>query len=394
MDIFLKPDWSNGVRESLEFLTTIFTSDSGKEQRSAERTYARRSLSFEVLLHADALRDLRADLHERSDFLSYIPEPVHRVSTVAVYAPLGSTSIRFADVVSSDHLGKRVCIMGGKRNFFATVAGIAGSTVTFSAPIEREAVVGDDLRLCVEGRMPTSVSVNYVTDDIAYFNAGFNQNPGTPNIDYGTSAFPTFKGREVFNEKPNWTNPPSVEIVSEYDVTDFKRGVIRTYSPIDFISRVTQFTFLGRSTAKMNRLVDFFQRQLGRCGEFWCPSWTSDLRLVQPISNGTNYIVVAGRKVADYYGGSTVEKAVAIQRSNSAWLYRYITGISTDGTNSTITFDSSFTFDVDLEAIAGLYWLNVCRFATDTMTVQWITDEVAQTVFQITTLEALPAEAA
>ena len=394
MDIFLKPDWANGVQESLEFLTTIFTTDSGKEQRSAERTYARRSLSFEALLHADALRDLRADLHERSDFLSYIPEPVHRLSTVAVYAPLGSTSIQFADVVSSDHLGKRVCIMGGKRNFFATIAGITGSTVTFSAPIEREAVVGDDLRLCVEGRMPASVSINYTTDNLARFNASFNQNPGTPNITHGASVFSIFRGREVFSEKPDWSNPPSVEIVSEYGITDFKRGVIRTYSPIDFISRVTQFTFLGSSTAKMNRLIDFFQRQLGRCGEFWCPSWTSDLRLVQPITNGSNYIVVAGRKVADYYAGSTVEKAVAIRRSNNAWLYRYITGITTDGTNSTITFDAAFTFDVDLEAVVGLYWLNVCRFATDTMTVQWITDEVAQTVFQITTLEALPAEAA
>ena len=394
MDIFLKPNWGNGVKETLEFLTTIVTSDRGKEQRSAERTHARRSVSFEAVLHADALRDLKADLHERSDFLSYIPEPVHRLSTVAVYAPLGSTTVQFVDVVSSDHIGKRVCIMGGKRNFFATVSGIVGSTVTFSAPIEREAVAGDDLRLCVEGRMPTSVSVKYVADDIAYFNADFNQNPGTPNINYGTSAFPTFRGREVFNEKPNWDNPPSVEIVSEYNVTDFKRGVIRTYSPIDFISRVTQFTFLGRNTAKMNRLIDFFQRQLGRCGEFWCPSWTSDLRMVQPITNGNNYIVVAGRKVADYYASSTVEKAVAIRRSNNDWLYRYITGITTDGTNSTITFDAPFTFDVDLEAVVGLYWLNVCRFATDTMTVQWITNEVAQTVFQITTLEALPAEAA
>ena len=394
MDIFLKPNWGNGVRESFEFLTTIFTSDSGKEQRSAERTFARRSLSFEAVVHADALRDLRADLHERSDFLSYIPEPVHRLSTVAVYAPLGATSVQFADTVDTAHIGQRVCVMAKNRNFFATISSIAGSTVTFTAPIEAEAVVGDDLRLCTVGRMPTSVTVKYVTDDIALFDAAFNQNPGTANIDYGTSAFSTFKGREVFNEKPNWANPPSVEIVSEYDVTDFKRGVIRTYSPIDFISRVTQFTFLGRSTAKMHRLIDLFQRQLGRCGEFWCPSWTSDLRLVQGITNGSSSIVVAGRKVADYYAGSMVEKAVAIRRSNNAWLYRYITGITTDGTNSTITFDSAFTFDVDLEDIVGLYWLNVCRFATDTMTVQWITDEVAQTVFQITTLEALPAEAA
>ena len=69
-------------------------------------------------------------------------------------------------------------------------------------------------------------------------------------------------------------------------------------------------------------------------------------------------------------------------------------GGSTNGSVSTLTFVEPITFDVEVGREIGLYWLNVCRFATDTMTVEWITDEVAQTVFQITTLEALPAEAA
>lgn len=391
MDIFVNPDWSDGVKESFEFNTTIFASDSGREQRTVERMNARRSISYTALLHKDRLRDLKALLHSRSDTMLYIPEPVHQVSQVAVYAPLGATSVQFADTIPVEYVGLRVCIHGRNRAFFGTVETVAAKTITFTGPIEGEAVVGDALRLCIVGRMPASAKISHVTDDIAYFAVEFDQNPGQKNRNFGTASFPIWRGREVLTESPNWAAPPAVDVIGEYEVTDFGRGVVETYSPIDFVSKVTQFTFLGRSTTKMHRLMDFHARQLGRCGEFWCPSWTSELRLADPISSGTNAIRVAGRAAADHYTSSTVERAVAIKHSGG-WLYRYITGITTDGTNSTITFSENFTFDVALSNVIGLYWLNVSRFASDTMTVQWITDEIAQTVFQITTLEALPAE--
>ena len=393
MDIYLKPNWGSGIRDTFTYLTTIFTSESGREQRSAERINARRTVEFDVLVNAKALRDLRAELHSSSDLICHIPEPVQIMSKVAVYAPLGSTTIQVADAVPMAQVGRRVCLQGWKRHFFAEIASINGTSVTFTAPIEGEARVGDEVRACITGYMPTTAQVNYVTDDTAVFQATFLQLPGEKNIGYGTAEFPLFSGREVFNEKPNWTSPPSVQIVSEYEVTDFQRGIIKTYSPIDFISKITEFTFTGSTADKMNRLIDFYHRQMGRLNEFWCPSWTSDLKLAQSISNGASSVVVEGRAAADHYDESTVETAIAFRLPGGAWRYHKINGITTNGTTSTITLESHFNLNVELGDEIGIYWLNVCRFAADSVTIQWITNEVAQTVFQITTLEALPAEA-
>ncbi|UUV43216.1 minor tail protein [Rhodobacter phage RcCWillis] len=392
MDIYLQPNWQAGVRDTLIYLTTVFTSDDGHEQRSAERINARRTVELDALLTGKSLRDLKAILHSRSDFICYVPEPVQVLSKVAVYAPLGSTSIQFEDAIPASQVGRRVCVQGWKRYFFAEVASVSGNTVTFADPIEAEARVGENLRACMVGHLPTSVTLNHVTDDVAVFPATFLQLPGEKNAGYGTAPFTTFSGREVLTEKPNWTQPPSIEVIGDYEVTDFQRGIIKTYSPIDFVTKITQFTFMGRSTAKMNRLIDFFHRQMGRLNEFWCPSWTSDLKLAQSISNGSSSIVVEGCAASDHYADSTVETAIAIRLPGDVWRFRKIAGITTNGTTSTITLTSTINLDVELGSEIGIYWLNVCRFATDAVTIQWITDEVAQTVFQITTLEALPAE--
>jgi hypothetical protein len=103
-------------------------------------------------------------------------------------------------------------------------------------------------------------------------------------------------------------------------------------------------------------------------------------------------MVVRGSGVGNSYLQSTVEKAVAIKLFDGSWLYKEVTDLEPDDQTTIITFDDAFTLDVALGDVVGLYWLNVCRFATDAMTVQWITNEVAQTVLQIKTLEALPAE--
>lgn len=392
MDVFAKPNWASGVRETYEFLTTIFTTQSGKEQRSAERKHARRVVSFQTIMHDQDLARFRGYLHERRHFLGYLPEPVDRLGLVQTAVPLGATSVQLSTIPNVDPEGKRIVITGFGRRTFATVSAHASGLLTLEEPLENAVVIGDEVRLCIHGRMPSSVTLTYQTDSIATSEVTFNQEPGTPNRDYGTSPFDSFLGREVFNEQPNWAAQPSVEIISDFETTDYRRGVIKTFSPISFFSKITQFTFLGRDTSKMNRLVDFFNRQLGRCEEFWCPSWTSDFKLLSDLLPGSSTITVDGSQIADRYVDSTVETALAFQLRNGTWLYRKISDIEVDDQTSIITFTSSFTFTVVLEDVVGLYWLNVCRFASDAMTVQWITDEVAQAVLQIKTLEALPAE--
>lgn len=393
MDVFVKPNWASGVRETFEFLTTVFTTQSGREQRSAERKHARRSVTFQALLHNDDLDAFRGYLHQRRHYLGNIPEPVLPVvGVVQTFAPIGATSVQLTNTAQGEPSGKRISVTAFGRRVFASVATHASGLLTLSEPLEAAVWPGDEVRCCIPGRMPSNVSLNYQTDSIATVDITFNQEPGTPNRNNGTALFPLFLGREVFNEQPNWAAAPSVEIISDYEQTDFRRGIIKTFSPIDFISKTTQFTFLGRSSSKMNRLIDFFNRHLGRCEEFWCPSWTTDLSLIEGLVAGSNEISVKGIKTAECYNRSTVETALAFKLRDGSWLYQSVSGIAAEDGNSTITLTENITIDVALEDVIGLYWLNVCRFATDAMTVQWITDEIAQTVLQIRTLEALPAE--
>jgi hypothetical protein len=392
MDFFVKPNWASGVRETFEFLTTVFTTQNGNEQRSAERRHARRSLTFQSMLHGDDLADFRAYLHQRRHYLGYMPEPVQVLGLVNTLAPMGATSLILTGTPSADPDTKRIVITGFGRRTFATVTSHASGVLTLTEPLEAAVQPGDEVRLCIPGRLPSNMNLNYETDTIAVCQITFNQEPGEANHNYATDIFETFLGREVFNEQPNWAAAPNVEIISDYETSDYRRGVIKTFSPISFLSKITQFTFLGRDTVKMNRLIDFFNRHLGRCEEFWCPSWTSDLELVAPITSGSSTMVVRGSGVGNSYLQSTVEKAVAIKLFDGSWLYKEVTDLEPDDQTTIITFDDAFTLDVALGDVVGLYWLNVCRFATDAMTVQWITNEVAQTVLQIKTLEALPAE--
>lgn len=392
MDLFVKPNWSGGVKEDFEFLTTVFTTRSGKEQRSAERKHARRSLSFQALLHGDRLDQFRDYLHGRRHYKAFFPEPVEDVGIVSSYAPVGATTLHLTmapDLPLEDY---RICIASSKGVTFTTVGGVSGSTLSLDEPLQVAVMAGDEVRRCLSGRMPTNVALSYQTDTIATLSATINQEPGSSNRDYGTDPFEIFRGREVFNEQPNWANSPTVEFTSDYESTDFRRGVIKTFSPSDFFAKITQFTFLGRSTRKMYRLIDFFHRQLGRCEEFWCPSWTSDLKLASAVANGDDSITVTGSNVSASYSTSSVEKAIAIELSDGTWLYKYVTEMEASGENTVITFDEPFALGVEQRDVRGLYWLNVCRFAADTMSVQWITNEIAQTVLQIKALEALPAE--
>lgn len=392
MDVFTKPNWSGGVTDTLEFRTTVFTTDDGNEQRSAERAQPRRTTAFTALLHGDSLRKMQAILHSRFDDVCTVPDPVRLLGTVTTYAAAGAGSILIDATLSAAFVGSTISVQSPSGQYFATVSAISGNRVAFSAAAGAESLIGAEVRACFRGRFPSTVTVSMVTDDKATCSISVAQVPGDPVRNFGNAEYQIFRNREVLVEQPNWAAPPSVDFVGAYDTTDYGRGVISTYNPIGFISKITQFSYLGRDRDRIGRLIDFYLRQMGRLGEFWCPSWTTDYRMTANIVSGTSTLRLAGTAAAEHYAPLDVERAIAIKLTNGNWRFIYAASIAVSGSETVITSDVPFTFNVVISEVAGIYSLNVCRLASDTMTVQWVTDQVAQTVLQINTLQVLPAE--
>lgn len=392
MDLYLRPNWKDGVRETFEFRTTVFTTDSGREQRSAERINPRRTVEFQSTLQGDTLRHVKASISSRQNYLCQMPEPIAVASTLRAFAPVGSTRLNLSEAIDPAHIGRRVCVHDGTSFIFAEIenADVDERTIRTVAPTQAAMSAGATVRLCIPGRMPASASLRYVTDDLATVPVTFHQVAGMAGQgDSGPVVVTSFNDREVLMLKPDWSSPPNVEIITPYEETDFGRGVTLAYAPITFPSRISEFNYTGQRMGEIAYLTGFFARHLGRLHEFWCPSWVSDMRLAQPITSGTSQVVIAGRRTGDLYSHRRVDRAFAIRLLDGSMRYFTVDNIETDGTNTILTTTHPLNFNTSVDGHIGLYWLNVCRFATDAMTVRWLTDQVGQTVLNITTLEAL-----
>ncbi len=406
---FIKPNWKDGVAETIQYRTTIFTTRSGREQRSAERMAPRRTVEFTALLRSSNLRALRNHLHDRTEVADRIVDPARGPTFLAAAASSGATTFLVPDLPWWLTVGRTIMVAPAS---FATVTAIAPSggnqQITIGTALAAAAPVGSKVMPTILGDLADTLSAAHVTDDVAEVDIRFDVLPGTPFSFETSPLFTLFDGLRVFEEKPNWAQPPQVQYVSPREQMEYGRGVKESYLPVAFNTQITQHTFLGRSYAKISRILRLFMDCKGRRGEFWSMDWTYPLNSVGGIASGTDTLFVDGPLPLT----SLVNTAIAIRRrSDLSITYKKISAIEVTTEDAPgdfgsdygdhfdsgfrpsvrmkITVDSLFDTSFTLEDIDAIYWMSKARFATDAMTVRWFNDDVAQLVAQVMTLETI-----
>lgn len=430
MNYHLVPNWSESVTETYEFRTTVFTSHSGQEQRVAERLTPRRTVSFSTLLWDERLLAFKALMHSRGAETITIPDPARYASVLLVDAPIGASTIIVSSVAwlaegtqlsisnfdTTEFFGAEDLVAVGSFSLSFNDDFENGSQrfqVTLADPLTRAWSAGAVLRPAVVGRLAQSVTLNHLTDDKATGSISLRIMPPSAAPVLSAASLTTFNGRPVLLAKPNWAQTPTVTFSTPFEEVDYDRGVIATFLPIEFYTKITQFTYTDRSKDDLGSVLKLFNAMRGRQGEFYCPSWTTDMLPSGGIPNGSVHLTVVGSRVAETYSGSTVENAIAIRLSDGSWIFRKVLAIeeteeggpgafsldydpSFDGAAvgmfSKLTLDVAVSQDLYQRDIVMICWLNVCRFAADALTIRWFTDEVGQAVVQVMTLEALTAE--
>lgn len=432
MSFHLIPNWNDRVNEIYEFRTSIFTTHSGKEQRMAERLLPRRTVNFTALLWGSALPAFKALMHSRGASTISIPDPARYAAVLE--SPVLSGSLEMVVnswplwlkenmplVISSLYdsefkAGQEVVIAGSfDLGFDPDHFDVDSKTkIDVSAPFSKSWPAGSVVRPVITGRLKQEVKLTFQNDSVADAEISLSILPGSDTAGFVPFEFEIFDGRPVFLTSPDWSTSPSVSHSTPFEEVDYGRGTTQAYLPIEFYTRISQFDFVGKSRQEIHEILSLFIEMRGRQGEFYCPSWTTDMIAVGGISSGTNVLTVESSLIADTFNGSTVNKAVAILLNDGRWIFRSVVEIisttasgpgaftiaydegfdspSVNGLFSRLVFDAVVSEDVPEQAIAMVSWLNVCRFASDTLNIGWITDDVAQTTLQIMTLEALPVE--
>lgn len=394
------PNWGQGSYTiTYEYLTEILTSRSGKQQRRANRSTPRKSISFTATVSRSDFLKAKRILSSWQEKTFIMPEVTRYVDSISGMAS-GSYVLAVQSIPDWATVGATVVLYGAGAMELRVIDDISAETglVTFTAVTETDFPSGTRMFLGLLGNLSADVQFNRYTNSAASIAVDFSEAPLEGNWIEPPSADVVFNRREVFLLKPNWANPPNVTASHDVDVVDYGYGPIARFTPIRFLRETRQATYVRRSFAEAEKLRQMFDRAKGRRGEFYMPTWESDIEIDRSYSALQASISVPGYEFYDEFVDDTVHRAICIVQRNGDLLFQKVVGltkaIDEAGDRTVLTLGASLGQEVSPEATLMACWMPVCTFASDELTIEWLTNTVAQSQVTIQTVEDLAPEVA
>ena len=376
-------DWQGGLVQSAEFKTEIFASRDMHEFRRAARETARFSYEYSGSAKGAEAQAIVRVLETLIGETLVFANPIFRTT---LDSPLvGATSVfTMASIPDWLVVGSYIVFENQGERFLAIVDFIDVDEITLDANTTTTFPVGSTVLLGVRCRVNSKTQVTYRTNQVITGKItledlpGLNYNPGD-----GT-PYSLYNGKEVFLKKPNWAQSITRNMDAAVDVVDFDYGRVSHNNYLDFVPSIWKAEYLGKTWDDAIELLQFFIRQRGRRGEFYMPSQTADLPLALGLTSGQSTFRVFGAEYADY-ASNPAQRHVVIALKDGTQLFRRVSGIVADGAQSVFTVTAAWGSSVSLDQISYVGWLATYRFAVDEMSVEWLTDSVAQfsTSFQL-----------
>ena len=384
------PNWRNSVNANYEFRTTTLTSRKKREQRIALRNEPRMTFSFLTTVHRDAYQALVREVTQGANEDWWVMDPTTSVG-ISTGVPSGGDTVVPVAITSWMMVGRKVVLSAGSRLELFTVNGV-GATLSFEETFTAAWPAWTKVSLARRGWLTPTSSVVLPTNNTAEMTANIEVIPGLDPMEVPEEATEIFNGREVFLKRPNWQETPQDTLEAFREVVDYGKGRIGSFSMADFLPVTRRFTYLGKSRAELESIRQFFLRATGQQGEFYMPTWTNDITPKIALVSGQNTLRVAGSAFHDAYAEDTIHKALSVILTDGSMLFRTIASVTTDSGDSVLTLGADWPQDIQLPDIISVCWLPVWRLMSDTLSVEWLTDEKGQTVLTAKMLEDLPGE--
>lgn len=381
-DIFTHtPDWRGGVTETLEWLTDVQTTRTGKESRRRLRRDPRRSMTFEVVSIGDDLRRLDGDLFRVGpgpwlmplwwDVCAGAVLGLVGVGDISVSAPgiglhrdwqVGQPGVvrRGGEWVSFDVIEVTDdMITGTPHGSPALTSGTVRAYPAWEAMVTRQV----ELARQTAGVARTTITaefVDYISPD-------------------GISLDDQYLGDDLWLDQPNRSTDVNVEYARDLERIDRELGPWRLYSPSGrpFPLRRQLHTYHDRATLWDRRR--WWQSLGGRHTRFWSPTYQADMRLVQALPDFAD-IIIDQIDWTDTYSGDAFRSHFAIRTAGAATLVREVeSAMLIGGGFESLEFpgQDSIPSGYPVDRIRQLCWCEPVRLASDSITIQWISAGVA-----------------
>ena len=240
----------------------------------------------------------------------------------------------------------------------------------------------------VYGTFSNDSSLRAATTRVGLSRVEFDANVlGTYHEDWSTAPADTLNGLELLRIPHQWATDFTMTFEQPFEGRDMNRGPTERYFPVDFTTRIMSVRHVIRNEDHMSRVIGLFYRSRGKQKPFYCPTFIDEWRPVGNLPSVSQTMTIPGREFYDQFNGSAMYRYFQVVTPAFTYI-RGITSMTVDGAGNTqITLDSIWSTDIDFDDIQSISWVVKCRFETDTLSLEWLTDGVAETTMKIRTLE-------
>lgn len=387
----LRPNWANRYNMSYAYSTDIFESRAGKEQRRALRSTPRLQIEFEALAHANTLRWYNNTMvgWQRNAFL--MPEFTRSI-TATNNMPAGSRQITVDSVPSWLVAGASVVLVRADQSEARLVDRVEGNTLTFTSIGRADWKAGSAIHPGLGGHIAQEMSSNRPTSEVGVISVQFTENPGDGIPLPLPPAELTYNGIEVNLLKPNWGAGVRTDHLWPIEQVDFNRGRIKNFSYRPFGNRTFQAEYLRIGRDQAQAILDLFRRMKGRRGSFYMPTMDNDLPPMDGLQAGGSRLRVAGTDVERMMQNRSTHKHIVAFTDVGIFFNKVVlfeTVNDERGEDSLLTVETAWPVAVTADKVQKVCWLPQWRFSSDTLTLSWLTDEVASVTTAFTLLEDL-----
>lgn len=373
------PNWRQPMVESLDWLTDVFTSFNGNEQRRELRSKPRRMFEYTAWVKkADAaiMRNLLWGWQTRNFAL-----PLWNDRTYLTAAAAAGTDLLSLDTSNRGfYKGGLLVLFNDALDYeVVEITTITSSSITLAKTLERswpEQAQVYPINIC---RMPTNVSGRLLTDGVHETMVSFNADPLQTDPAIPVIAATTTHGPyEVVLRKPNWAQPVSFDSEYEYLPVDFQVGGTLAEQKREWPMIVRRFQWQLKSRAEVTQFRGLLGRLKGRLKPVYLPTWFDDFELYEPITASAVAIPVKNNEFLKMVGQDPALNTLMILVHGQEPIIRTISTVGSDpGGYTVLGLNAAVGFDLNSTTLQRLSLVHLCRQATDRVTINWLTDSVA-----------------
>jgi len=377
--LFAGINWDNGVLERYSFLTDIITSWDGAEQRVKLRSIPRREIEAHLQVFGlDFVRKLQSTLfgwQSRSYLIPYWPD----YYVLSAELPAGSTVIPNILTVDSEFIAGGVALLFDAldNNESVQIASVEANQLILDLPTQQSWSAGTRIYSAKFARIASQQTVTRPTRHMLDMQAKFivTDNSGFTE----TEGAILYKGYPVLLDIPN-----EMEVLSEdllRPLLEFDSETVNPVvdDPIGYTTIVRRMDWLMKSRKERADFRKWLYARAGRWKPFWMPSWNEDFKLKSLLAGTDTKLVVEFAFYERFVPATPMRNALMIELWNGTKIFKNILSVDEiSETEENVFIDSPVGFDIQLQDVKRISYLNLSRLDSDTIEIFHETDTISR----------------